>query len=372
MVAITIAIAAALYFYINGSFTSYQQSSIFDKLSNNNWQQKDGSGQNGGDSALGSEKKATPDNPPEIKTLQIIRTNILNTGFIKDSDTIQITAVVEDENLPTLTITADLSQLLKNGGTEVPPTTFSEGQATWILENIGLTTPDGSKTVTITASDEFNSKGTNTATVIVDNTKPAPITGFSATPGHNKIKLKWTTPTEDPDTEAYGILIRRVSWGNYPEYPGSGPTYPANNEGTPAYSASGILTDSYTDQFNTNGLQRDIYYYQAFLYDKAYNYGPADSGAHARSTNYWLGDVAPYNPNTGAIGDGYVNQDDMTVLSASYFTHAGGPGFNPLCDIGPESQSPAIGRGIPMPDKSIDFHDLVPFSFNYGVVNPDM
>ena len=68
---------------------------------------------------------------------------------------------------------------------------------------------------------------------------------------------------------------------------------------------------------------RDIYYYQAFVFDKAYNYGGGGGGACDRATSYWLGDVDPKVPST-SIGDGRVQFSyDVTDLSASYYADGG-------------------------------------------------
>ncbi|MCK4681363.1 hypothetical protein KAT82_09555, partial [bacterium] len=113
----------------------------------------------------------------------------------------------------------------------------------------------------------------------------------------------------------------------------------------------------------------NIYYYQAFCYDIARNYGSADAGARDLATNYWLGDVAD---GWGAWGyDGNVDDDDILKLSGCYGT------VNPVtypgdseCDIGPTVHPDWHRLGLPLPDDEVEFEDLMVFAMNYGVVAP--
>ena len=106
-----------------------------------------------------------------------------------------------------------------------------------------------------------------------------------------------------------------------------------------------------------------------FIYDKAGNTALLGLGACARSTNYWLGDIAPYDDIEGTIGDGYVDASDNAIFSATYGKSEGKPGFNPHADIGPTHDHKS--KGIPLPDDNVEFEDMMIFAMNYGVVTPD-
>jgi hypothetical protein len=192
-------------------------------------------------------------------------------------------------------------------------------------------------------------------TFIKDTVPPAPPTGFTSMPGHNKVHLTWTNPAGDPSFE--GVEVRLVAWGDYPQYL-TPPSYPADH-------LSGVFVvqepgESYDDDPRT---PRDIYYYAAFSYDCAGNYSAFDAGAADRSTSYWLGDMA------GAPSwDGYVNSTDLVDFSNTFGVSEGGGGWNAEADFGPTDDWSRFG--IPEPDDVIDFEDLMIFSMNYGNVDP--
>jgi hypothetical protein len=191
-----------------------------------------------------------------------------------------------------------------------------------------------------------------------DTEAPAPPTNFHALPGNQKVHLTWTNPS-DPDV--VGIEIRRVAWGDYPEYgtttpPGpSAPSYPANHgEGTFVTLATGTA-------FDDPIAPRDIYYYAAFAKDHAGNYSALGTSATDRSTNYWLGDI-------DSFFDGLVNGSDLVVFSSAFGQIPGGGGWNNICDFGPTDDYSRFG--IPLPDNKINFEDLMIFAMNWGKVGP--
>jgi len=319
---------------------------------------------------------------PEITAASLVRTNLPDNGFVKNGDTMRLAATLTDPcgDLAGLTVTADLSELLGVGHEAEAPTGYDPdtGEAYWDFVVAG--DPDGIKTVAITAVDALGNDAAldPAGSVELDNTAPAVfVTGLSAAPGHNKIDLSWTNPVGgDPDREAFGIMIRRVGWGDYPEYATAAPVYPDAATGTKVLEAGG-LPDSYLDTtFPGPWSGRDIYYYQAFVFDKAYNYGPGDAGACDRATSYWLGDVDPkqdYDPGPpevpSTIGDGFVVFSyDVTSLSGSYYAAEGPAPWNAHCDVGPTDDYSRLG--IPQPDNHVDFEDLMIFAMNYGVVTP--
>ncbi len=113
-------------------------------------------------------------------------------------------------------------------------------------------------------------------------------------------------------------------------------------------------------------VDRNIYYYQAFCYDIARNYGPAASTARDVATNYWLGDVSA---EMGVWGyNGLVNDNDIDKLGSAYHASPAGSPENEM-DVGP-TVHPAFGRlGLPLPDNFVGFEDLMVFAMNYDVVS---
>ena len=228
----------------------------------------------------------------------------------------------------------------------------------WILSGFSALS-EGSHTVYFRVADmggNWNGEGTPDTyswTFIKDTVPPAPPTGFTAMPGHDKVHLAWTNPSGDPSFA--GVEIRLVAWGDYPQYI-TPPSYPSDHTGgTLVAQVSG---ESYDDDPRA---PRDIYYYAAFSYDCAGNYSVFDAGAADRSTSYWLGDIhAGY--------DGYVDFNDLGDFSNAFGTVEGGGGWNAEADFGPTDDWSRFG--IPLPDDAVDFEDLMIFSMNYGNVGP--
>ncbi len=183
------------------------------------------------------------------------------------------------------------------------------------------------------------------------------ISGFAAAPGHNKAVLSWNDPTTT-DANFYQVVIYSNAWGTYPTYPAPAPSYPAAT-GTPVWNGAG---NGHTVAYATNSTERNIHYYGAFASDWALNYGPPDSGGQDRCTNYWLGDVA--RPDNTWNPDGYVHDPDIVKLSGIYGSAPTGD-FQ-KCDVGPTDDHSRIG--IPEPDNSVSFEDLMIFAMNYDVV----
>jgi hypothetical protein len=171
-------------------------------------------------------------------------------------------------------------------------------------------------------------------------------------PGNNKTHLTWTNPTGDLTFDK--VEIRFKPWSGYPEYPLPAPSYPANEtEGDLV-----VLTaaQAYDDNPRT---PRDIYYYSAFSKDLAGNYSSLGTTATNRATSYWLGDITP---------NGKVDMGDLVPFSNAFGTSDPGGGWNNLCDFGPTYDASRFG--IPLPDNTIDFEDLMIFSMNWDRVTP--
>ncbi|MFH1681446.1 MAG: right-handed parallel beta-helix repeat-containing protein [Candidatus Eisenbacteria bacterium] len=305
---------------------------------------------------------------PVVSNVHLANLTLAHTDdYAKDTDNLEMTADVSDDyGLSASDIKADLSALLDGGGAAVPAESYSLGVATWTaaLANVDLTA-DGLKTVTVTATDGLGNSGTASDGIIADNTAPGSISGFNASPHHERVSMAWANPS-GLDTYYYGVLVRYDGGGDYPEYAtlGAYPADPAGGDGD-AYDQIGVVTGG-----DHNIAARDIYYYTAFAYDWALNYGPAATSSEDRATNYWLGDVTD-DLTPGAPYDGLVDANDFNELSAHYWEYSpSSPPVAPFneCDVGPTDTGSPFG--IPEPDDYIDFEDLILFALNYNVVTP--
>ncbi len=207
-----------------------------------------------------------------------------------------------------------------------------------------------------------------------DVSAPTPPTNLVAKPGHNRVHLSWQNSTS---SDVVGVKLQRVPWTNYPNYntvPGAtpAPSYPASQlVGLTVFdsAASTGVNVTHDDLSGLSFATRDIQYYGAFAYDAAGNYSVAAPTAQGRATSYWLGDISngAVTPNSS---DGFVYLEDLALFSIAYATKQGDPAFYDDADFGPTfGGSP---KGIPNPDDSIQFEDLVIFAINFDAVNPTM
>ncbi|MGB5137932.1 MAG: cohesin domain-containing protein, partial [Candidatus Zixiibacteriota bacterium] len=199
-----------------------------------------------------------------------------------------------------------------------------------------------------------------------DVTAPAPPTSLVAQPGHNKIQLSWVNSST---SDVVGVKIQRVQWTDYPDYgsapsPTAAPVYPADHTiGLTVHdvAATPSLPANHLDVMSLSNATRDVYYYGAFAYDLAGNYSVAAVPAQARSTSYWLGDIA-------AAFDGSVYFTDLVVFTGTYGVNEGQSGYVNHADFGPtHNNSP---KGIPLPDDKVEFEDLAIFAINFNNVAP--
>jgi len=298
---------------------------------------------------------------PTVTDVVLVNDTLPHTDdFVKDTDQITLTATVTDgdPDFGAAGITADLTGL--GGGADVTPDSYVATVATWTLAAVTCTPADGIVTVTVTATDDAGNTAAADDTITSDNTAPTPLTGVVALPGHDRIRLSWDDFAGN-DANVYGVEFRQSGWLDYPQYDDTEPTYPADHTaGALAVQFAGGTDGQWTDI-----ADRDIYYVAGFVYDVVLNYGASDPGGghQARATSYWLGDVEP-----APDGDGDVDIFDVTVLGACYGEDEGDPLFNPACDVGPtDTMQP---DGVPLPDDSIEFDDLMVFSLNFGEVAP--
>jgi hypothetical protein len=287
------------------------------------------------------------------------------------------------------------------------PTDNTEALALWNWIKLQVPGANGGNyTFGVKAEDCAGNYDTDNFTICIDLSIPSNVvTYFNARPTHLGVWLKWTWDYNLLPSNAVAMEVWRspLEAGDYPTYPAPNParwqtltnaTYypvsyppagwtmvahqngPSNNSavypGThpttigadPAYWLDAIGTD-------TTGTLRDIYRYVTFVEDAGGNWSMVASYTlnkdADRSTNYWLGDYVPFD-TPGSLVYGRVNSEDLGALSANYFTVVQ-PAWNYL-DVGPENHENGYGKGIPTPDGSVNFFDLVPFSYNYGIVAP--
>jgi len=233
----------------------------------------------------------------------------------------------------------------------------------WALPGFG-TLSEGSHTVYFRVKDDAGNwnAGTLSWAFVKDTVAPAAPTNLVALPGHNKVHLTWTNST---DPSWVGVKIRRIAWGDYPQYNTPGvpdPGYPADSTGV---LVAQTALAAYDDATMTG---RDIYNYAVFSYDCAGNYSVASSTAQDRSTSYWLGDISPQ--------EGKITLQDLSAFALTFGQvqvlppppPAPVPQWNPEGDFGPTDDWSRFG--IPMPDNVVDFEDLMIFAMNYLNVDP--
>jgi len=288
----------------------------------------------------------------------------LTDDYIKDTDTAQVTATVTDDD-PAFTsanIVANLTGL--GGGAAVTPDDYSGGVATWDLASVACSPANGTVTITVTATDGIGNITALGDDIIADNTAPTAVTDFDAAPGNQQCDLTWTNGTDD---YLAGVEVRRSAFsGEYPHYLWLLANWPDVTAGYPDSELAGTGVYDGTGTSHTDGVaDRDIYYYQAFCYDEALNYGPAIETARDLATNYWLGDVSDVWGEWGY--DGEVDTDDILKLSDSYGLSFP-TGNEAECDVGPTVHPDWHRLGLPTPDDLVEFEDAMIFAMNYGVV----
>jgi hypothetical protein len=299
---------------------------------------------------------------PSVSDLAISNTTLPHTDdFTKNGDSIEITALVTDGDILTGTdIRADLSGL--GGGANVNPESYSMNLATWALPSVTCAPANGEVTIFVSADDPSgNASNLGNDLIIADNIAPTPMTGLTTEADHMEVALSWDEAAGN-DSHFAGVILRYERWTSYPVYPpGEEPAYPGNPAeglGT-AFDGSGTLAVHSFSEYD-----RGIYYYSGFVYDIARNYSVLGSAGIStdRATNYWLADVAPGDY------DGYVDVADISKLGAAYGSEPGDTSFNDEVDVGPTDNH--SGMGIPLPDATVGFEDMMIFALNFSHVAP--
>ena len=310
---------------------------------------------------------------PVVNSVQIENVTLTHTDdYIKDGDDAQLiaTATDDDPGFGISNVTADLRGL--GGGANVAPDSYVDGSATWTIPGVTCSPSDGAVTVTVTAVDPAGSTASGIDDIVSDNALPGGVTGFTAQPGHGKTTLSWDDPS-GLDANYYGMLVRYDGGGDYPQY-GTLGSYPSDvlDGNGDAFDGTGAGPEIHTI------VPRDIYYYTAFAYDRAMNYGPAVSSAQDRATNYYLADLGSGDGRIPSDGyDGRVDFDDLFPFSTRY-SMSNPTGTDAEADFGPTVASGGYTTagdhrlGIPSPDGVVDFRDLMILGMNYdsGVSRP--
>ena len=322
----------------------------------------------------GTDTIVADNTPPTVSNVTCAKSNVptypanLDAASVKNGDTVCIYADIADNGSGIDSSSADASQL--GGSSSLAATGGTVAEPIWCFSVNGAI-EEAQKTVSVAASDVVGNAATAvTDTINLDNVLPTAVAGFSAYPSNaldntapcDLVKLAWTTAGTDGNLA--GHVIRRNAWGGtgYPEYAsGDAPGYPGASEGT--LVSDGSLTSPLKDDAN-DGLsasERNIYTYQMFAYDKAGNFSTAATSQQACSTNYQLGDF--HDEGIGTFS-GAVDFTDLGDFSNAFHTSSGEGNWNAACDIGPTAGDSR--KGIPVPDDTIDFEDLMIFAMNYA------
>ena len=188
---------------------------------------------------------------PIISTANLTNATTSNNVYVKNSDSIELTATITDTNQTNITtsmITADLSEL--GGGVSVNPVSYDTvtGLATWSSLTASGTT-DSLVTVTVNASDlAGNSASFDTDTIQADNTNPeSTITAPSNSgTGSTIYTNEWdgsiagTSSDATSGVDSVALSISRISDGLYWD----GANWVAGSESTTRVTATG--TDPWT------------------------------------------------------------------------------------------------------------------------------
>ncbi|MBK6765055.1 MAG: T9SS type A sorting domain-containing protein [bacterium] len=279
---------------------------------------------------------------------------------------------------------------------------------TWIMLETPDTANGSSYTFDLEVCDCAGNCATSSFTICLDVVDPGnTFTSFNARPTDLGVWLNWSwnyNATQAVKAEIWRSnytteypLYANALWSNlanatnYPtSYPPAGYTMIAaqvgpnststlysgvNGKGNNTHGGPGnVFWEDEDASWIDDSEDRDIYRYVTYIQDAGGNWSVATGGYTLnvnadRATNYWLGDYSR-DVYVGDPDAGTVLGPDLSLLSAVYFTStavAGGPTPN-FYDIGPENAENGIGKGQPDPDSLINFSDLVPFSFNFGVV----
>jgi len=379
---------------------------------------------NGPDTGSG---EITSDNtPPDIQDIAAVKTQDANginldkidTTYVKNGDTVQITATVQDSTAnhdvisgipaenPSNHVKADLTVL--NSEIGIASADYSNPTtAEWVI--VLANSQDGQPSITITASDLVGNQSSVSDTPInVDNVPPEHVTNFEAEPG-KAIQLTWTFQGSH-DTDYWGIRICRKSSTHfhdgapaslgYPRYDDSSPdVYPVYSPSDPdvsgdAYYVGEIANhDDYypadandavlverngqNEKYKDNSADQDIYCYQSYVYDKAGNLSTADEDHYEDrdcATGYLLGDF----DNNGKVSKKDLSAIQVALGKNHTFEHWTDFAFKKVrymdCDIGPtaatQTHSDDSRYGLPKTDGVVDFDDLMIFTMNYDDVTP--
>ncbi len=301
--------------------------------------------------------------PPVVHGITVRNESLDHTdAFAKDGDLLSMSAIVTDGD-PAFdrgSIRGIPAGLWNSPYLYMAPDAYVAPQAFWSSRPAWLTPADGPVTVFVEGRDPSgNFSVLVTDTITADNTLPATVTGFTASPDHNQAHLSWDDATTT-DLNYRRTVVRAYRQGDYPFYDAPHPGYPAGVEdGEAVYSGDGDAVDP---AYPADGSERDIFSFSVMVEDLAGNVSAVDGGSRARATNYRLGDVRGHP--TGSPGDGIIDIYDMTRLGDTYGLLRAEAGFDGDCDVGPANGG---STGTPVPDEEIEFEDLMIFADQYYV-----
>jgi predicted outer membrane repeat protein len=202
------------------------------------------------------------------------------------------------------------------------------------------------------------------ALVPVECGPPGPVTQPVGTSGLPTIMLHWQDP---PEVSCADVEIFRGLWeapdgtSAHPLYgrlegaslPGRPPTH-ADAVADPRWTSVAVVPAG-TQTFVDDPDPRGIYVYEIFARSVNAEAGPP-ADAWIRGTNYVLADVVAH--------DAVVDILDVSALGDAYATTDGDAGFVPAIDYGPTTDGSIAG--LPEPDGTIGFEDLVILGLSFG------
>jgi hypothetical protein len=198
------------------------------------------------------------------------------------------------------------------------------------------------------------------ASLPIDNTAPAALTGLTAalgTVGSDHDGRLALTVSFTPPGDGSAVEVYRKAYGNYPGYGPGGSVPPTPADYPPSgWTATAVTASGQSD----DPPARDFWYYVAYTLDDCGNMtaSPVSGGA----LNYLLGDVV--DGVSECAGNNLVDMADVSLLGTNYGRPVG-PGGAPAClDVGPTTDY--ARRSRPVPDGLVEFEDLVLFALNYG------
>ncbi len=243
-----------------------------------------------------------------------------------------------------------------DGGSWVEITTLSglSGSETFTVPTTGLAT--GDHTLQFQAHDAVGYSYMNTAySFHLDIEAPVAATDLAAMPAFHAVTLSWTAASDHD-----GYKLYRHKRDGYPYAGGLTAVGTFPGDFTLIDDAIDAGDTSYTDDFGSDSYAaRGVYDYVLVAADCAEDNAPAAT-AVVSATNYFLGDWADGDGYSEPY-DGFVCMPDLNFLGLAYGDASAAA--NEEMDMAPTSDYSRFG--LPGPDGTINFEDLIVLAMNF-------